>query len=100
MQDQKVGSAFRAVRIRRGWRQLAVADRAGVSRGLVSAVERGHLDGVTLGSLRAIAAALDIRLDIVAFWQGGELGRIINAGHSAMHEAAAGILGALGSWTF
>jgi transcriptional regulator with XRE-family HTH domain len=41
MDDIRVGAAFRAVRIRRGWRQQDVADRAGVSRALISLIERG-----------------------------------------------------------
>jgi hypothetical protein len=36
-----------------------------------------------------IAAALEIRIDWVPRWRGGELDRMISAGHAAMHEAAA-----------
>ncbi len=69
--DQRIGAIFRTVRVRRGLRQQDVADRAGVSRSVVSDVERGHLQAVTLASLRRIAAALEIWLDLIAEWHGG-----------------------------
>ena len=100
MQDARVGAAFRAVRVKRRWRQQDVALRAGVSRGFVSLVERGHLDAVSLATLRRVARELDIRIDIVARWRGGELDRLVNAGHSAMHESVAGFLLGLTGWTF
>ena len=98
MLDARVASAFRAVRLRRGWRQEDVADRAGVSRAFVSLVERGHLAAVSLGTLRRVAAALDIRLDVVPRWRGGELDRLLNAGHAALHGSVLRHLGALPGW--
>ena len=98
--EQRLGAAFRAVRVKRRWRQEDVAARAGVSRGVVSLIERGHLEAVTFGALRAVAHALDIRVDLVARWHGGELERLVNAGHSAMHEAVATMFGRLAGWTF
>jgi transcriptional regulator with XRE-family HTH domain len=71
--DTHIGAAFRAVRVRRRWRQSDVAARAGVSRAFVSLVERGHLDKASLATLRALASALDIRLDLYARWRGGSL---------------------------
>jgi transcriptional regulator with XRE-family HTH domain len=81
MEDIRVGAAVRAVRKRRGWRQQDVATRAGVSRSFISLVEHGHLDRVPLRTIRRIAAVLDIRIDIVARWRGGELTGL--ARHSA-----------------
>lgn len=98
MHDERVGSAFRAVRLRRGWRQQDVADRAAVSRAFVSLVERGHLASVSLATLRRVAGALDIRLDVVPRWRGGELDRLVNAGHAALHESVARHLGSLPGW--
>jgi len=45
-----------------------------------------------------VASELDVRLDVVARWRGGELDRLLNAGHSAMHEQVAGTLGRLPGW--
>jgi transcriptional regulator with XRE-family HTH domain len=98
MQDIRLGAAFRAVRLRRGWRQADVALRAGVSRSLVSLIERGHLDTVSLAILRRIAAVLDIRIDLVARWRGGELDRLLNAGHSTLHESVSAFFADMPGW--
>jgi transcriptional regulator with XRE-family HTH domain len=94
--DARVGAAFRAVRLRRGLRQIDVATQAVVSRGLVSLIERGHVDAATLRALRRVAAVLDIRVDIVARWRAGELDRLLNARHAALADAVADYLRALG----
>lgn len=87
--DVRVGSAIRAVRLRRGWTQADLARRAGVSAATVSRVELGRLDTVDLGRLRRLAAPLEVRIDLIARWQGADLDRLLNARHSAMHEAVA-----------
>lgn len=87
MSDQRVGAAFRAVRIRKDWRQVDVAARAGVSRAQISIIERGHIGGVSVDGLRRAAAVLDVRIDLVARWRGGELDRLLNSGHSALEDA-------------
>ncbi len=99
MSDQRVGSAIRAVRVRRGWRQEDLSRAAGVGRSTVSRVERGHLTNVSLDSVRAIGAALDIRVDLVARWRGGELDRLVNARHSALHESVARSFAGLPGWS-
>jgi len=76
MDDIRAGAGERAVRIRRGCREQDVADRAGVSRSLVSLVERGHIGATTISTLRAIAAALDIRIDLIGRWRGGQVDRL------------------------
>jgi transcriptional regulator with XRE-family HTH domain len=86
MDDRRVGTAFRAVRLRRGWRQVDVAARAGASRALVSLIERGHIGSVSVDTLRRVAAALEIRIDVIARWRGGELDRLLNAGHSVLED--------------
>jgi transcriptional regulator with XRE-family HTH domain len=98
MDDMRVGAAFRAVRIRRLWRQEDVAARAGVPRSLVSDIERGHFGSTSLERLRAVAVVLEIRLDIVARWRGGELARVLNARHSALNESLAGYFERLPGW--
>jgi hypothetical protein len=64
----------------------------------VSLVERGHLDRVSLSTLRRHAAVLDIRVDILARWRGGELDRLLNARHSALHETVASHILAVPGW--
>jgi hypothetical protein len=41
---------------------------------------------------------MDARVDLVIRWQGGDLGRLINARHSAMHEVMARMFSALDGW--
>ena len=89
MEDQRVGSVVRAVRIKRGWRQSDLAERAGVSASTVSRIERGHLASLSVGVLRRVASGLDIRLDLVARWRAGDLDRLLNSKHSALHEQVA-----------
>ncbi|MBA2719964.1 MAG: helix-turn-helix domain-containing protein [Chloroflexi bacterium] len=100
MTDQRFGAVIRFLRIRRRWRQQDLADRARVSQSVVSRMERGHFGSVSLDKIRAVAAALDIRVDINARWRAGDLDRMLAAGHSALHEAVARRLLHLDGWEF
>lgn len=98
MDDQRLGAALRTVRVRRGLTQAQLAQRGGVSASLVSLVERGHYDTLSLRSLRAIAAALDIRLDVTARLRTGDIDRLLNAAHARLHEELARLFLALPEW--
>lgn len=98
MDDHQVGVAFRAIRIRKRWRQEDLSARAGISRTMVGRIEHGRLASVPLGSVRKVAEALDARFDTTVRWHGGDLGRLINARHSAMHEVMAAVMGELDGW--
>ncbi len=69
-----------------------------MSRWVVMRIEQGRLASVPLGKLRAVAAALDARLDAVVRWHGGDLPRLLNAKHSGMHEAMARYFRGLAGW--
>lgn len=84
MDDRRVGRQVRALRHRRGLRQVDVGARAGVSQGLVSLIERGRLGRVTVDRLRAVAVALDADLVVGLRWRGGELDRLVDEGHAAL----------------
>jgi len=86
MQDTAVGTVLRTVRIRQRWRQDDVAARAGVSQAQVSLAERGHLEDLTLRSLRRIGRALEVDLPIAPRWRGPELDRLLDAGHARLVE--------------
>jgi transcriptional regulator with XRE-family HTH domain len=92
MTDVMVGLVFRAIRRRRGWRQIDVAQRAGVSQQVVSLIEHGRLEQVSLGALRSIARALEIELPLAPRWRGPELDRLLDAEHAAMVEATVAAL--------
>jgi transcriptional regulator with XRE-family HTH domain len=89
---QRVGSLLRAVRRRRGLRQIDVAAVARVSDSTVSLVERGHWQTLSLETVERIASALDVRLDVVARWRGGDGDRLLSRAHSRLAEQVAGHL--------
>jgi transcriptional regulator with XRE-family HTH domain len=100
MELRRLSATFRAIRRHRGWRQVDVARRAKVSSSTVSRAETPAVVRLPLLTLERIADALDVRLDLLARWRGGELDRLLNAGHSAMHEQVARMLSTLPGWQF
>jgi transcriptional regulator with XRE-family HTH domain len=89
MDDLRFGSTIRVVRIKRAWRQSDLAARSHVSASTISRIERGHPGTFSLDTIRAVAAALDIRVDLTPRWRAGDLDRLLNAKHSALHELVA-----------
>ena len=89
---------FRAVRIQRRLRQADVARLARVSTSSISRIERGHFTTLPIEIMRRVAAVLEIRLDLVPTWRGGDLERVMNARHSALHERLADRLGRVPGW--
>ena len=89
MTEQRLGSAFRSVRRRKGWSQEELARKARISQPSVSRMERGHLGPMRLDDIRRVAAALDIRIDIYGRWRAGDLDRLLSARHSELHELVA-----------
>ncbi len=96
MNDIRVGSRVRAVRLRLGWRQADVAQRCGMSQSAVCRIERGQLDHMTLRSVRLALSALDIDLDLVPRWRGGDLDRLADEAHAMLMGRFARVLEALG----
>jgi transcriptional regulator with XRE-family HTH domain len=94
----RLGATYRAVRIRRGWRQEDVAREAKVSRTTVARIEQGGAGSLTLRTLDAVARALDVGLDLVGRWHGGELDRLLSAAHSALAERVATDLAGHPDW--
>ncbi len=72
-------------------------DAAGASRtspleqafhaSLISRLERGHLETLSLAAIRRVSAGLDMRVDLAPRWRGGDLDRVIAAGHAALADA-------------
>lgn len=96
--DVRLGIRFRAVRRRLGLRQVDVAKLARVSAKVVSLIERGQIATISLASSRRVAEALEIRLEVTANWRGGELERLVNARHAALHEVALAVFETLTGW--
>ncbi|HEX2140659.1 MAG TPA: helix-turn-helix domain-containing protein [Candidatus Limnocylindria bacterium] len=84
MRDIDLGRIVRALRRRRGWRQIDCSTRAGVHRSTWSSIERGHFDRLSLLILRRCLAVLDVKLDLLPSWRGAQLSRLMDEGHAAL----------------
>ena len=98
MDDQAVGIAFRAARIRRGCTQEELGAACGASHGLISLIERGYLDSISLRMVRQVARELEILVVLRLSSRGGALDRLVNAGHAALHDELARYLDSLPGW--
>lgn len=94
--DVTFGRALRAIRHRRGWTQAEVGAKAGLDQAVVSRAERGHIDGMSVRSLRAICGALEVRLLFAPSWRGGELDRLLDEDHAALTAAGVALLRRMG----
>jgi transcriptional regulator with XRE-family HTH domain len=84
MDDIRVGSIIRAVRLRRGLRQCDVAASAGVAQSMVSLVERGGLEETSLRIVRRVATAVGVSLPFDPRWRGAGLVRLMDARHAGI----------------
>jgi transcriptional regulator with XRE-family HTH domain len=96
----RLGTALRAIRIAKGLRLDDLAARSGVSRTVIARFERGEAAGSSLRTLDALARGLDATVDVFVRWHGADLQRLVNAEHSALHEAVAALAKTLNDWEF
>jgi len=96
MDALRFGRQFRALRIRQDRRQEDVSAWAGVSRSLVSAIDRGELDGVAVGTLLRVAAALGADVDLYLRWRGERLDRLVDEAHAVLVDTFVELLRGLG----
>lgn len=94
----RFGRIVRTLRIKRGWRQSDLGARAMVGRAAVSIVERGRARELRLDLIVRIIEALGGSVSLQVQWQGGDLNRLLNARHSALHESVATHFTALPDW--
>ncbi len=87
MDDHRFGMAVRAVRVRLRKRQVDVARSAKVSRATVGRIEHGHIDTLSLQTLRRVSATLELRVEIQARTRGADLDRMLSARHSQLAES-------------
>lgn len=87
MRDLEVGRVVRALRHRRGWRQVDCGDRARVHRSTWSNLERGRLEQRSLGTLRACLAVMEVRLELDPRWRCSQLDRLRDEGHATLQAA-------------
>lgn len=87
MDPLRFGRQYRALRVHQGRRQQDVSDESGLSRSLIAAIDRGQIEGVTIGALVRAARALDADVDLRLWWRGGGLDRLVDEAHAAIVEA-------------
>ncbi len=92
----RFGLSIRALRRRRQWRQVDLAEHAGVSRTAISRVERGRADRLTVRTLGRVADALGARLECRLLWNGEALDRLLDEAHAALVETVVRWLTSLG----
>lgn len=96
MDDAALGRTLFVLRRRQRLTQEALGARSGVSQGAISLIERGHVDGASLGRLRRVFAAAGSSLVVEVRWRGGELDRLRDERHATLVAAFAARARALG----
>ena len=89
MEDARVGSVLRAVRVRQRLTQAEVASLAGVARATVSRLERGDLENATLRTIRQVGRALAVALPLDPRWRGSDLASLMDEKHARLVELVA-----------
>lgn len=92
MDDERIGRTLRAIRHRMGWRQHDVATKGDLSQDVVSRAELGGIDGLAVGTLRALAKALGAEAVITIRWRGADLDRLLDEGHATLVGAVVELL--------
>lgn len=87
---------MRALRRRRGWRQLDVARTAGVSQAMIARIERGTSDRVSVRRLEQVAGSLGARVIVRLDFNGEAIDRLLDADHAGLVEAIIRRLGGVG----
>ena len=86
MEGVRFGRILLAVRQDKRLRQSDVARSARVGQTVISRVERGHLDGVTVATLERIASALELDLRIDLRGRLGDVDRLVDRDHARLVE--------------
>jgi transcriptional regulator with XRE-family HTH domain len=92
----RLGSQYRALRLRKELRQDDVGRLARLSRSVISRLERGLVDNVRVGDLDRVATALGARLDIRMRWNGEALDRLVDESHAMLVDIVIALLRATG----
>jgi transcriptional regulator with XRE-family HTH domain len=82
MDSLRVGRSIRAIRVRLGWRQIDVAQKARVSRSFVSKLERGLIRHSDLDVVERVCGVLEATLDVRIRWRGEALDRLLDEAHA------------------
>lgn len=92
----RLGLVARMLRQRQQIRQQDLGERAGVGRAKVSRLERGEASSLTLGTILAVFAALEGRVDLHPMWRGAALDRLLDEGHARLMSRVVEVLKSAG----
>jgi transcriptional regulator with XRE-family HTH domain len=92
MDDVAIGRLLRSIRVRLRLRQVDVATRAGISQQLVSVVELGALEHVSIPALRRLGRAVGAEIVIGVRWRGAEIDRLRDEDHAQVAGAVVRLL--------
>jgi hypothetical protein len=84
------------VRVHLSLRQIDVAELADVGQKVISLLERGRFDEVSVRNQRRVCAALGIESELQLRWRGGLADRLIDRVHASVVERVTAELVALG----
>src|SRR4051794_17489347 len=98
--DQQAGRLLAAVRRHLELRQIDVGRAPDVDQKIISLLERGQLERVSVSRFRRVCAALGIIPVLELRWQGGEGDRLIDRDHARIVEAVVAELMRLGWETY
>lgn len=87
-----MGERFRVLRRRLGLRQVDLAAMTGLSRQMISRLERGECDRMLFATADTVAKALGGRLMVYLSWQGEQLDRLVDAAHAELQNAVVNLL--------
>jgi transcriptional regulator with XRE-family HTH domain len=85
-----------ALRIRRGWRQIDLANGSNVARSVISRIELGSIASTRLESVEAVCAALGADLDVRVRWHGEGIDRLLDQAHAGLVERFVDMLSSSG----
>ena len=97
MDDARLGRLVRALRHRRRWRQVDLAERAGVGHDAITKLEAGRLGPMRMSSIRAIVSAFGLSYESAVRGLGADEDRLIDQRHATLLGVGAGWLSSL-SW--
>jgi transcriptional regulator with XRE-family HTH domain len=84
--DALIANALRELRRRSGMTQEVASAAAGVSPRVFRRVERIGAEGSSISTLRAVFEPFDARVNVMVWWHGAELDRLLDARHAAVIE--------------
>jgi transcriptional regulator with XRE-family HTH domain len=86
MDDVRAGRLIATVRVHLALRQADLGELAAVSQKVVSLLERGRFEDVSVRNQRRVCSALGIESELVLRWRGGLGDRLIDRVHATVVE--------------